>query len=245
VNNTLLPRPANRPARRLDFEAVTDIVLDCALESIIFAFMVQIMGSVVIGSVSWVWHDMTPSLPPVISHKPAAEAATSTSFDFSFFHAHQFAILFTVIFIGKALAQLARYSRNPDHRNAAALVLRAYRRVSDEWFSLVVVNAFTAFVGVLVLQVTQEFTLTRIIWQVIVAVCHPLIDAIVRYIPGGGIIGALVGWYNDNQFKFAFWLLYSAAICDDLGLPNYKTLCRFLWRRWFGRQVKVSEPQGP
>jgi hypothetical protein len=39
-------------------------------------------------------------------------------------------------------------------------------------------------------------------------------------------------WYGVNQTKFAFWLLYSAALCDDLGLPNYKTLARRAWNRF-------------
>ncbi|HWW01402.1 MAG TPA: hypothetical protein VNZ64_17025 [Candidatus Acidoferrum sp.] len=31
----------------------------------------------------------------------------------------------------------------------------------------------------------------------------------------------------QNQFKFTFWFFYTAAICDDLGLPNFKTLGRY------------------
>ncbi len=41
----------------------------------------------------------------------------------------------------------------------------------------------------------------------------------------------LFSWYGENQFKFDFWFIYFASVCDDLGLPNLKTLARFFWRR--------------
>jgi hypothetical protein len=52
--------------------------------------------------------------------------------------------------------------------------------------------------------------------------------------PGAGSVGRWYWWYGQNQAKFLFWLLYSAAICDDLGLPNYKTLIR-----WGGRRLRI------
>jgi hypothetical protein len=242
VNNTLTPPRAEQRSRPLDIATVTEILFDCAVESFVLAFLVQIMGGVVVGIVSNIWQDMTPSLPPIVKVKPAAESESSTSWELTFFHAHRLAILFVIIFVGKSWPQLARYSSNQDHRNAAAIFRRISRRVSAEWFSLVVGNAFTAFVAVLVLKFTQGFSLTLIVWQAIAAVFHPTIEAIVRFVPGGGLIAAMVGWYNDNQFRFAFWLLYSAAICDDLGLPNYKSLARYLWRRYFGSGTPTIKP---
>ncbi|MGO8700201.1 MAG: hypothetical protein ACLQVY_21130 [Limisphaerales bacterium] len=33
-----------------------------------------------------------------------------------------------------------------------------------------------------------------------------------------------------------FWILYAAGVFDDLGVPNLKTLARWLWRRWRKKQ---------
>jgi hypothetical protein len=62
----------------------------------------------------------------------------------------------------------------------------------------------------------------------------PAIHSITDALPGSGVIHgitSLFSWYGENQFKFTFWLLFSAGICDDLGLPNYKTLSRWIWRK--------------
>ena len=48
-------------------------------------------------------------------------------------------------------------------------------------------------------------------------------------------------WYGDNQLKFNFWFLYVAAICDDLGIPNVKTLARLLWRR-LRKRMRSPQP---
>jgi hypothetical protein len=65
-------------------------------------------------------------------------------------------------------------------------------------------------------------------------VFSPVLQAAIRL--AGGSLPDLVerwfSWYGANQAKFAFWLLYSAALCDDLGLPNYKTLARRPWNRF-------------
>jgi hypothetical protein len=61
---------------------------------------------------------------------------------------------------------------------------------------------------------------------------------------GQGHLGAAQEWWNwwsDNQLKFSFWALYIAGICDDLGVPNLKTLARFFWRRW--RRLRRHSPR--
>ena len=62
-------------------------------------------------------------------------------------------------------------------------------------------------------------------------------------IPGSNSLANLANWYGDNQFKFMFWLFYSAAICDDLGLPNYKALARFLWQRFLKPRINRERAQ--
>jgi hypothetical protein len=229
-------RLEERPAR-LTFGKLTEILFDSALEAVALAFLVQIMGKVVVGLVSGIWRNMTPSLPPVLAGEPAAEMATQSVL-LAFIRSHQFAILFGLLFVGEGAGQLAHYSRNEDHRKTAAWLKRGLRRISEQWFSLVVVNAFNAFVAVFVLRIVQQFSLTHFLWGLVAHLFDPLIHGMARMLPGNGFMGlieGLVAWYNSNQFKFTFWLFYSAAICDDLGLPNYKTLTRYVWRRLRGR----------
>ena len=236
-------RLEEKPAR-LTFDKLTEILWDTALEAVALAFLVQIMGELVVGLVSGIWRDMMPSLPPVLAGEPAAETATQSVL-LAFIRSHQFAILFGLLFVGEGAGQLVHYSRNEDHRKAAAWLRRGLRRVSEQWFSLVVVNAFNAFVAVLVLHIVQQFSLSHFLWGLVAHLFDRLIQAVARMLPGNGFMGlieGLVAWYNSNQFKFTFWLFYSAAICDDLGLPNYKTLTRYVWRRLRGRGPLLSAP---
>lgn len=205
--------------------------------------MAQLFGSIVVGIVGGMWHDMAPSLPPGLEHKPQPEAEPS-AWNFSWFQEHRFALLFAVFFLVEAVVRLARHAGSEKQRKAAALVQRLRRRVMAEWINVIVVNAFGAFVTVLVIQITQQFTLTALIWSFIWDLIHSLASMITSALPGGGFfrgIGALFNWYQDNQFKFMFWFLYAAAICDDLGLPNFKTLGRYLWQRWQRRRSPPAE----
>jgi hypothetical protein len=140
-----------------------------------------------------------------------------------------------------ALTRLARYSRNRQHRRFVAALVRINRRMSRDWFSLFVVNGFVAWVSAMVFGIVQQFSWTQILWNVISAALHPVFQMLVSLAPGANWLGRWISWYGQNQVKFVFWLLYSAAICDDLGLPNYKTL--FVWmRRRFKRFIQTAIP---
>ena len=93
-------------------------------------------------------------------------------------------------------------------------------------------NAFTAFVAVMVLEITQHFSTSRWLWELVSQAVHPVLQAVGARLPAWtNGLASYYNWFNANQLKFTFWLFYAAAICDDLGLPNYKTLIRWLWHR--------------
>ena len=237
MNNAPTPPSCPGPARpaELTFDRVVEVLWDSAWEALILAFLVQLFGSIAVGLVSGLWLEMAPSLPPFFAHQPLAEAGAGAGFKFTFLQQHRLVFLFAVLFVGKSAAQLLRHSGKEEHRQAVARLQGILGRVSGQWFKLVVVNAFTAFVAVMVLQLTQQFSGTQLLWQFVCDLCRPAFQAVVGLLPGAGtasLLENLAAWYGDNQFKFMFWLCYSAAICDDLGLPNYKTLARFLWRRF-------------
>ncbi len=227
--------------KALTFAKATGILWESAWEALILAFLVLIFGSIAFGLVSGLWHDMTPSLPPGLTGEPKLEAEGSR-LDFSFFRQNRLGLIFLVLFSGVAGSRLLKYSRSEDQQRAVARVTRIFRRVSDQWFSLVVINAFLALGAVMIIQVTQQFTLTQFLWNILGDLVRAGLQAIATLFPAGAVnfVEGFVAWYKVNHFKFLFWLLYTAAICDDLGLPNYKALGRFLWRRVFKREQPVA-----
>jgi len=233
----------SRTPKALTFARATEILWESAWEAFILAFLVLAFGSIAFGLVSGLWRDMTPSLPPALTGEPKLEAEGST-LSFSFFRQNRVGLIFVVLFSGIAAGRLLKYSRSEDQRRAAARVERIFRRVSDQWFSLVVINALLALVGVTIIQFTQQFTFTQLLWNILGDLVRAGLEAISTLLPAGAVsfVEGFVAWYKANHYKFIFWLLYTAAICDDLGLPNYKALGRFLWRRRFKRKHPVAEP---
>jgi hypothetical protein len=229
MNDVLETSTARLPdaGRTLTPGKAASILWDCAWEALILAFLVQLFGNIAVAIVGDVWSEMAPSLPPGLVGEPGSESEASPAFNLS--SRERFGVIFAILFVGLAAGRLMRYSRNQERRNAVAWLTRVSRRVSADWFRLVIVNAFIASIMASVLQITSQLTMTKMLWNLL----QPLIQVVAGFLPDGpvGVIKGLANWFNANQLKFSFWLLYSAAICDDLGLPNYKTLGRYLSRR--------------
>jgi hypothetical protein len=245
VNPSPPPQPALPPERsaNLNTSKTSEILWESAWSALVLAFLAQLFGTIVVSIVGWMWHDMTPSMPPGMERKPHLEAEPG-AWDFSWFQQHRFALLFAVFFLVETVTRMARHAGSERQRKAAAVVRRLQRRVSAEWVNVLVVNAVTAFVTVLVIQITQQFTFTALVWSFVGGAIQSLAHMVASAVPGGGLfrrIGEFFGWYQENQFKFLFWFLYAAAISDDLGLPNFKTLGRYLGRRWCRRRSPPAE----
>ena len=212
---------------------VGDILWASGKEALFLAFLVSILGSVAIGILGGICGQMTPSLPPGLDNNPALTSVPAHWWQASrnAIHRHSFAVLFLTLFMVKSALRLAHFSRQPGQRRAAALALRVTHRFSRHWFTLLIKNAFVAFVAVLVLQCVQNFSLTHLLWGAVSDLAHQALEAMGRLLGWSqpSPIERWFSWYGANQTKFAFWLFYSAALCDDLGLPNYKTLARRAW----------------
>ncbi len=213
---------------------MNEILWASGKEALYLAFLLSILGSVAIGILSGICGQMTPSLPPGLDGHPALISVPAHWWQASSkaIHRHSFAVLFLALFVAKSALRLAHFSRNPRQRQVAALALRATHRFSRHWFSLLIKNAFVAFVAVLVLEVVQNFSLTHLLWVAISDFAHQALEAVGRLMGFSqpSPLERWFSWYGANQTKFAFWLFYSAALCDDLGLPNYKTLARRAWK---------------
>lgn len=234
------------PDKTLTANKATSLLWNSAWEALILTFMIQILGGVAFAMMGNVWERMTPTLPPVLTSEPKLEASPAASPAFQFSSRDRFILIFAVVFAGMAFGRLMKFSRNTRNRTAADRGEQLMQRISEEWFQLVVVNAFVASILVSVLQVAGQFTPLKLLWGFLVALLQPAIEILINLLPQGLEDAArrLSGWYDANQLKFSFWLLYSAAICDDLGLPNYKALGRWLWRR-LKRSRKPSQIATP
>jgi hypothetical protein len=215
---------------------ISGLVWNTAWEALWQAFFVRIIGGIAVSIASRFCADMIPSLPPGLAgNTQGAPPALWLNLK-SLVLENQFAVIFAILFAGKTLARLASYSKNPTHRILAARLVRASRRGSKNWFSLIAGNAISAFIAVILLAIAQEFSWTRFLWGMLMDLLQPVFHFVAGLLPGSGLLktlGNLFSWYGDNQLKFTFWLIYLAAICDDLGLPNLKTLARWLHRRFF------------
>jgi hypothetical protein len=215
-------------------------LVECAGEAFVLAILVQIVGSIVVEMVGGLWREMTPTLPPGLAGQPLAESASSWVPNLGFFHQHRLALIFWGIFIIKIVGALAGGSRSEQPRRAAAWLTKIYQEVSERWFGLVVVNAFLAFIGAWLTQVAQQFSMTSWFWYLLAACLKPAIEAVAGLFNSTGpfrTASDLAAWFTANQVRFTFWLLYWGAIADDLGLPNFKTLGRLIWRRWCRRST--------
>jgi len=234
-------RPRLNPLEEPTNAQIVEAIKVCAKEAVLMAITVMILGSIAIGILSGICGEMVPSLPPGLGGQTGLESQTGSAGALTHwwhaptiaFHRHSFVMLWAVLFIAKMALRLARYSTNPWQRAVAARLLRVSHRVLRDWFKILIKNAFAAFIAVLVLQAIPRFSWTSLLWAALKDQIHPLFEAAAHLMSGRllGLFQEWFSWYGDNQTKLSFWLLFSAAVCDDLGLPNYKTLACWAWRR--------------
>src|SRR5262249_20168371 len=122
-------------------------------------------------------------------------------------------------------------------RGTVDSVLKVGSRLADNWFGLFVGNAIGAMVSAIVAYYVGQFSYLKVFWGWLVAVVQPSLLTLGAALLGEGRMDTLQGWwswYGENQIRFLFWFLYVAAICDDLGVPSFKTLARRIWRKITG-----------
>jgi hypothetical protein len=209
------------------------LLVDCAVESFIEALMTLIWGKVIFSLVGGIIGDMIPSLPPGMAGTPSPQHP-NTDFGGSWFSSdsHQLGLVFAVFFLlnlrvrvaGPLLGDAGRQTRL--HRIAG--------RLREDGLSLLFVNAITALIAAWLASLAINFSWAQLLLHWLFDAITPTLNYLANRIFGPAGVGAAQGWWNwwgDNQLKFNFWLFYIAAICDDLGIPNLKTLARFFWRR--------------
>jgi hypothetical protein len=222
---------------------VGDAIWGSAIDALVKTILIVVMGNVALGILGGIFNAMTPSWPPFLNRTSGDHVDSNSSLMHSWWsaaHEHQFAIVYVIVFALGVRTRLIGVS--PGATGESAVTETRFQRIgihfSENWFRLIVGNAFGALISAIVIYFVETFTGTRFLVNLILAAVLPAVKAIATFILGNRIVnlvGGMFDWYGDNQLRFNFWILYVAAICDDLGLPNLKTMARFLWSRWRSR----------
>lgn len=244
---TPTPKGLEKLPRRTS-ESPFDAILSSAIDAFVKAILILVMGNVALGILGGIFSEMAPTLPAFLM-SGSRESANSSSVLHNWWssvHEHQFVIIYSILFVALLHIRLARiFPQLAGRFTWGGIHLKKISvRLSNDWFHLIVGNAFGALVSAIVLYFVENFTGARLFFNLVLAAILPAIQAVTNFIFGATVtnfLGGLISWYGDNQLRFNFWFLYVAAVCDDLGIPNLKTLGRLLWSR-FRRANAVLGP---
>jgi len=227
----------------LSRDGLIEVLWESAVESFFRAILVIVFGTIALGLASGIWDQMAPSRPPGFDPKPQLEAPAPGSPRATWIGEHHFVIVFGVIFTLTVWLRLTRSEARTDQAGALSHLRKMGQHLSENWFGLILRNALGAILSAFVVVWVQQFTLANMIFHWLLGAVLAQLQSLVQHILGGGganTFQAWLNWYDDNQLKFMFWFFYLSAICDDLGIPNFKTLglrlVRSLRHRWRGIQ---------
>ena len=192
------------------------------------------MGSIALSLVGGLVQDMIPSAPPGLGSAEANSPSALHEWQSSFSQ-HKIPIVFAMLFILQISRRLFGRRQQGQLPIRQSRIARISHELSENWFTLIVGNAFGAMIGAWIVVWVQKFSFSQIFWGWLLNWIVPPLHNFAQQIfgtSGADTIGHWFSWYGQNQFKFDFWLIYFASVCDDLGLPNLKTLARFAWRRF-------------
>jgi hypothetical protein len=226
-----MDKPTNNPVTRPDSEGIVEVLFRSAADAFLQSILVTVFGSIVIGLAGGIWQQMIPSAPPGFGEtlQGGPEASARWHSWTSGFEKHRLLIVFVLILIPTVWAGLAGGRAGGWACEGPTRVGKIRRNLSRQWFRLIVGNAFGAMISAMVILWVQRFSLTS---MVVGGLLGWALGAVERLLGSAGqTLGAWMKWYGQNQLKFTFWVLYLAAVCDDLGIPNLKTLGRWLGRR--------------
>ena len=231
------------PHEALTSEKIVSVLWESLVEGFVSALLVSVLGGVAVSVLGAICGEMLPSAPPLLRDGQISGPVSSATLH-AWWHsirAHGFAILFALFFLHTAWMRLSEPDGEAE-TGIRAHLRQALGRISKHWFRLTVGNAIGALISATVLVWVQQFSLSRLVWHAVLGPVLETVHSIANHILGPSrmdTVGGLISWFGENQFKFTFWILYMAAVCDDLGLPNVKTLGRGLWRRVAGGEKSL------
>lgn len=234
--------PQSQPVQTqpLTGSALIEMAWETAWEAAVRAFLVLLLGGIALGIVGDIFKQVTPSRPPVFGGKPVLEAedsghsraTQSPHWHWTMGKEQQFLLVAGLFFVAGLWHRVGQrggaVAAEPTRRE------KMLKRISENWFGMIVGNAFGAMIAAMMLIWVQRFSWSQICWQWLLGNVFSALEPVARFLLGASqtnFLGRLFAWYGENQFRFAFWFFYLAAIGDDLGVPNFKALARWLGRR--------------
>jgi hypothetical protein len=235
----------SHPPEILGLDRIVAILWESAVQSFIRAILVVVFGSIAISMASGIWQEMAPSRPPGFEQRPKAEATSPSPLPGweTRFSEHRFLIIFVLIFVLTLWFRLVGRKLDPEESKTMSHLGKITNNLSENWFGLIVGNALGALISAVVLVWVQRFTFASLLFHWLLESVLASLQNLAQHLLGTGRTNAAqawFSWYGDNQLRFTFWFFYLSAICDDLGIPNFKTLGRRLGRKLLNR-IKHQE----
>ena len=221
------PDPQPKPRR-----SATEVIVASATEAFGSALLLWILGGVAISIAGSFAEGMIPSMPPFFAGQQATGSHSARHQD-AWWHTVRggaFVCFFAIFFAHSLWVGFHGRGTGPGKRLGRILF-----NLRENWFGLIVGNAISAWVAVLILGIAQDFSLVRMFWQWVWDLLLPVFGDAGRFVFGpskSSSLGDWFSWYNANQTNLTFWFIYIAGAFDDLGVPNFKTLARWAWRRY-------------
>jgi len=202
---------------------------DSLLNAAVNAFVIVLLGKIALGIVSGVASRMIPSALPGFEGGTGSGYVSNSGIWWDALFSLRFKIFYAAIFLVCLRQQLAETTLTKNTRGRVPRWQRIGRLFSENWFGSLIGNAFVAMALAIALASIPDFSFWKWGWRWLMNV-----TPINAWLDDGPLtwLNPWLGWYDHNKVKFNFWVIYFCAVCDDFGIPNFKTLARWLWRRW-------------
>jgi hypothetical protein len=220
-------KPKSNLRTRSEAESGFSHFIDCAISAAVNAFVIVLLGQIALGIVSGVVGRMIPSALP--GFEGGAGYVSKPGVWWNALFSLRFKIIYAAVFLVCLRQKLASASPVPSTNGREPRWQRIGQQFAENWFGSLIGNAFLAMGLAMALAHIPDFSFWKWAWRWFVSVTPTP-----AWLDDGPLtwLNPWLGWYDQNKVKFNFWLIYFAAVCDDFGIPNFKTLARWLWRRW-------------
>ena len=208
-----------------------EVIFASATDAFGSALVLWILGGVAISIASSFAGNMVPSLPPGFGGEGGSEGHPAGNHHewWTAMRGSAFGLFFAIFFVHSLWQGF-----HGGEVGVGKRIDRILSNLRENWFGLIVGNAISAWAAVLVLGLIPNFSPLQMLWRQLSEVVLPAIREIGRFFfgeAGWASLGGWFSWYQANQLKLDFWIIYLGGAFDDLGVPNYKTLARWGWRR--------------
>lgn len=222
-SGTALDEQKVAPARR-DIAHFVNVFAESAVQALAKTVLFFIFGSITLGVAGHIWREMAPSRPPGFTPELEVEPGALPARGFSGFslQEHWVPLIFVCIFVPTLWGRLSE-PKPSGSTGVAAWMRKTANQLSRNWFDLFVGNAFGALATAFAIGFASHFEFSRMALGWVLPQLRGVIDLVLGEATGF-VLETWVRWYGANELKFTFWFFYLAAVCDDLGIPNFKSL---------------------